>query len=131
PRSDPCARAPDYFHVIRTCSLSLSSFFFTDPATSAIYTLSLHDALPICLYTVHVVTCKEFFVHYVQRNVAVTFIVRGCNFHNVRSEEHTSELQSRFDLVCRLLLEKKKKEDKRQMQEEQAYSLLRQTQTTN
>ena len=35
------------------------------------------------LYTVHVVTCKEFFVHYVQRYVAVTFIVRGCNFHNV------------------------------------------------
>src|SRR5438067_9625909 len=70
-------------------------FFFTDPAATEIYTLSLHDALPIC--HAH---CRT-----VQGNRH-----GGC-FAAIdagrRSEEHTSELQSRFDLVCRLLLEKK------------------------
>src|SRR5215467_16377022 len=76
-------------------------FFFNDTATTEIYTLSLHDALPI-------------------------FAVRGAGGHRAgwrrshrcdrrrnqvqrRSEEHTSELQSPCNLVCRLLLEKKKK----------------------
>src|SRR6266496_6620022 len=68
-------------------------FFFNDTATTEIYTLSLHDALPIWT-----------------RNPR-----RACWFRvwssalAPRSEEHTSELQSRRDLVCRLLLEKKKK----------------------
>src|SRR5271157_6598994 len=67
-------------------------FFFNDTATTEIYTLSLHDALPISSAPP---TCF---------NVSV---VQGFPL-NYRSEEHTSELQSRPHLVCRLLLEKKK-----------------------
>src|SRR5699024_12084436 len=78
------------------CFCPSSFFSFTSPATPAIYTLSLHDALPIL----------SFYSNLNARKAPV-----GCFFHfsNLeRSEEHTSELQSRFDLVCRLLLEKKK-----------------------
>src|SRR5260221_7757483 len=74
-------------------------FFFNDTATTEIYTLSLHDALPIfaiSLLTLLIVS-------------ALVFIVTGLLPGDVRSEEHTSELQSHSDLVCRLLLEKKKK----------------------
>src|SRR5436190_7886256 len=80
-------------------------FFFNYPATTAIYTLSLHDALPIFDY--------EFLSRKVQvpggsiRNIVLNaaFLAAG---NAARSEEHTSELQSHSDLVCRLLLEKKK-----------------------
>src|SRR5437868_11210203 len=71
-----------------------SFFSYTDTATTDIYTLSLHDALPILPFR---------FAD--SENPATIFPVAG---HIQRSEEHTSELQSRFDLVCRLLLEKKK-----------------------
>src|SRR2546421_5800476 len=71
-------------------------FFFNDTATTEIYTLSLHDALPIC-------PCRRSLRPGVDK-----FCISRC-FHQPRSEEHTSELQSRSDLVCRLLLEKKKK----------------------
>src|SRR5256885_14647157 len=71
-------------------------FFFNDTATTEIYTLSLHDALPIYLGEI----AAELGQH---RD-------RGLGGHRVhRSEEHTSELQSPCNLVCRLLLEKKKK----------------------
>src|SRR2546426_4813075 len=76
-------------------------FFFNDTATTEIYTLSLHDALPI---SAHVGRCPT-------RRVTV----RQWHEPSVRmrqrrrSEEHTSELQSPCNLVCRLLLEKKKK----------------------
>src|SRR5260221_10522830 len=77
-------------------------FFFNDTATTEIYTLSLHDALPIC----------EFFVDVVGDAVGHQAQVAGGDGKalaaQVRSEEHTSELQSHSDLVCRLLLEKKK-----------------------
>src|SRR5450830_2158448 len=73
----------------------LSFFFFNDTATTEIYTLSLHDALPICRCGVFANPGRE--------RSRRRFVGR-CE----RSEEHTSELQSRFDLVCRLLLEKKK-----------------------
>src|SRR5438067_9847210 len=72
-------------------------FFFNDTSTTEIYTLSLHDALPICS----------------RRLQKGHFAIRGSSLvsdFEARSEEHTSELQSRFDLVCRLLLEKKKLE---------------------
>src|SRR2546429_9984761 len=79
----------------------LVSFFFNDTATTEIYTLSLHDALPISQTTATKNKFKE------------TPLLELCNKHeppsNPRSEEHTSELQSRLHLVCRLLLEKKKK----------------------
>src|SRR3712207_8590158 len=86
----------------------LSFFFFNDTATPEIYTLSLHDALPIS---------PDF-------NKEVVYKIKGANrnlqydehtsrsrnwYLEARSEEHTSELQSRQYLVCRLLLEKKKK----------------------
>src|SRR6266567_8686951 len=76
-------------------------FFFNDTATTEIYTLSLHDALPINGLAATVVN---------QSLAGLTInpgtaIVAG----TVRSEEHTSELQSQSNLVCRLLLEKKKK----------------------
>src|SRR2546428_5787454 len=71
-------------------------FFFNDTATTEIYTLSLHDALPISNQC-------NFFQSWIALNFA-----KGHRLSQ-RSEEHTSELQSRSDLVCRLLLEKKKK----------------------
>src|SRR2546422_2393300 len=76
--------------------LFLLFFFFNDTATTEIYTLSLHDALPIF-------ASPTDFICVVRRKSAVG------NFRlTTRSEEHTSELQSRLHLVCRLLLEKKK-----------------------
>src|SRR5438067_5265286 len=76
------------------------TFFFNDTATTAIYTLSLHDALPIwgefddLPEVLAQQTMSHEGMHDERRRVR-------------RSEEHTSELQSRFDLECRLLLEKK------------------------
>src|SRR5207249_12002455 len=96
--------SPAIIHLL----LYSSSFFFNDTSTTEIYTLSLHDALPI--------SPEESPGNRAPgRNVA-----RRCRASRAprarpprgsssRSEEHTSELQSRFDLVCRLLLEKKKK----------------------
>src|SRR2546429_5596265 len=85
-------------------------FFFNDTATTEIYTLSLHDALPISFphetpaspATARTTTKK------IPRPPAAT-PPPSCNPRCSRSEEHTSELQSRLHLVCRLLLEKKKK----------------------
>src|SRR5437660_1816984 len=80
----------------------LVSFFCTVPATTEIYTLSLHDALPICSFSL-------LFSSRPRRNSTLTALPMSCNAVNVeRSEEHTSELQSRGQLVCRLLLEKRK-----------------------
>src|SRR6267143_7014209 len=73
-------------------------FFFNDTATTEIYTLSLHDALPIC---------NDLLDHRHQ------FVDDGNEKDRYRSEEHTSELQSQFHIVCRLLLEKKKTIHKR------------------
>src|SRR5947209_9983341 len=78
---------------------SLPLFFFNDTAPTEIYTLSLHDALPIC--------CSR---PTPQPSQKIKVIDRGSDLPQqiLRSEEHTSELQSRQYLVCRLLLEKKK-----------------------
>src|SRR5207249_11249253 len=92
--------------VHKSCLRSFPAFIFNDTPTTVIYTLSLHDALPISV---------QFFRRAADRRGA------GDDAHAIgqlqlvervaklvpRSEEHTSELQSRFDLVCRLLLEKK------------------------
>src|SRR3989442_14300615 len=77
-------------------------FFFNDTATTEIYTLSLHDALPISV-TVTDCRCGAYPIR-----VARTSTLPAGTDASVRSEEHTSELQSRPHLVCRLLLEKKK-----------------------
>src|SRR5437763_16879813 len=99
------------FLVIFLCfcsSLCLLSFFlfffFNDPAPTEIYTLSLHDALPICIDA-----GKSLNRPAVQDETSRP-AQRECRGH--RSEEHTSELQSPMYLVCRLLLEKKKKKKK-------------------
>src|SRR3712207_6871216 len=92
-------------------------FFFNDTATTEIYTLSLHDALPISL-------CRDAGDHVAEGEevgdglgpvlVAAggedALAVAGHGVGGERSEEHTSELQSRQYLVCRLLLEKKKQQ---------------------
>src|SRR5437867_6275017 len=83
-------------------------FFFNDTATTEIYTLSLHDALPISI----AVTPKEAVLRASRAEVELDWHA------DTRSEEHTSELQSPYDLVCRLLLEKKKKKKKKTKQKE-------------
>src|SRR5690349_24927369 len=93
-----------------TSDLLLSSFFFfNDTATTEIYTLSLHDALPIWATagwrpSSTRRTCRTWRSS-TSAGAGSALAARSCR----RSEEHTSELQSRRDLVCRLLLEKKKK----------------------
>src|SRR2546427_8643549 len=88
-------------------------FFFNDTATTEIYTLSLHDALPILCFELGFGDLRSgemlpgpvvFAVHDRQQLVAELVAGQG------RSEEHTSELQSQSNLVCRLLLEKKKRD---------------------
>src|SRR5260370_22839025 len=110
--------------LLFTCSLFL--FFFNDTATTEIYTLSLHDALPICLLGSGLLArsrcggrggllgsrlggrCSSL----LGSGLLGLFLglVGGGRARGLgRSEEHTSELQSHLNLVCRLLLEKKKK----------------------
>src|SRR2546430_4150125 len=92
--------APHLFRCVLVClkclHVFLTFFFFNDTATTEIYTLSLHDALPIS-------TPASSPSHVFRRDVTDVHAQ-----HQQRSEEHTSELQSQSNLVCRLLLEKKK-----------------------
>src|SRR2546422_14317 len=84
-------------------------FFFNDTATTEIYTLSLHDALPISQPDTAAAlgeTTPPTTARRISRRASYCF----CSLASERSEEHTSELQSRLHLVCRLLLEKKKNE---------------------
>src|SRR6478735_8531234 len=85
----------------RQLSIYYSDFFFNDTATTEIYTLSLHDALPI---SNALASCA---------GSASTMRAMGQAAWASRSEKHTSELQSPCNLVCRLLLEKKKKKHER------------------
>src|SRR3712207_9207658 len=91
----------------------INYFFFNDTATTEIYTLSLHDALPIydspeSRPSPRLWTARQTLLAMIAVPV---LLIAGllCGFLAPRSEEHTSELQSRQYLVCRLLLEKKKK----------------------
>src|SRR5207248_11424347 len=107
---------------LRHILLVFFSFFFTATPPTEIYTLSLHDALPILNPAVGGMPPSE------SMNISIANAASGCrklrplkSFSSspttsrrrmrtmTRSEEHTSELQSPYDLVCRLLLEKKKK----------------------
>src|SRR5689334_24118622 len=92
-------------------SISFLFFFFNDTATTEIYTLSLHDALPIWSASretarppplLHFISSRQQLFNFRHNHYCTGQI-------HIRSEEHTSELQSQFHLVCRLLLEKKKK----------------------
>src|SRR2546428_4537740 len=82
-------------------------FFFNDTATTEIYTLSLHDSLPISIQSSEQLLLSWMASRPEWPSFSTT-TPPGREGHS-RSEEHTSELQSRSDLVCRLLLEKKKK----------------------
>src|SRR5437773_9063782 len=101
------------FYIYVVLFLFFSFFFFNDPATTEIYTLSLHDALPISsggdARRPHI-EVEAVFAH---RLAPVEW----------RSEEHTSGLQSHHDLVCRLLLEKKKKKNKKKQPHHQNNTL--------
>src|SRR5689334_25197250 len=118
------ARSPPFMTCLLCLSVFIFFFFFNDTATTEIYTLSLHDALPILAGGRHVDVIAEMFEDSPRHSPVDLGIVyhqdagggrtggarvapsgRG----HGRSEEHTSELQSQFHLVCRLLLEKKKK----------------------
>src|SRR3989449_1816860 len=109
--------------------LSTIFFFFNDTAPTEIYTLPLHDALPILAGDPHVCSPNSSRSRHIRRRAVARCSMRsvapppGGSFFSshsasssaaraascARSEEHTSELQSRLHLVCRLLLEKKKK----------------------
>src|SRR5256885_15294696 len=88
-------------------------FFFNDTATTEIYTLSLHDALPIFnVLRISAMTCALSGTRWIAlRNTTASTEDTMRDTHSalpsMRSEEHTSELQSPCNLVCRLLLEKK------------------------
>src|SRR3712207_8840491 len=89
-------------------------FFFNDTATTEIYTLSLHDALPISRALAGWIGTLGLSPYGLIFLLTILFLILGCFLDGIsmvvlttRSEEHTSELQSRQYLVCRLLLEKK------------------------
>src|SRR5207249_11107132 len=107
----------------------LRSLPLTPPATSTLSTLSLHDALPISRLQTLFALPRPFLIATARLSLPIkpasstasgrqklrAIALFWCSMASditaaLRSEEHTSELQSRFDLVCRLLLEKKKKE---------------------
>src|SRR5207248_5631315 len=91
-------------------------FFYNAPPPTEIYTLSLHDALPILFSTTAAV--RDAGASRPRRGPSTSHSPRSRGSRPApyltisRSEEHTSELQSPYDLVCRLLLEKKKKKQK-------------------
>src|SRR5699024_12577215 len=87
--------------------LSCLFFFIIPPTPTQIHTLSLHDALPISVRSPRSTVRRSFRSRRARCRTA-TPASRTTSPPIPRSEEHTSELQSRFDLVCRLLLEKKK-----------------------
>src|SRR5699024_11817846 len=101
------------FCTERPVGRPVSLFFFPAPPTPAFYTLSLHDALPIFIDLYD----NDRLIRHVSVH-AEGWSPPPRTWYDVgdeiryRSEEHTSELQSRFDLVCRLLLEKKNKKTK-------------------
>src|SRR3712207_9011521 len=102
---------------MRQCSMFFI-FFFNDTATTEIYTLSLHDALPILIILRPAIiesSHREPFPGWIQGSRMADPIImayaKGVLREFPRSEQHTSELQSRQYLVCRLLLEKKKTND--------------------
>src|SRR5690348_17897118 len=84
-------------------------FFFNATATTEIYTLSLHDALPISVTKLTTTSDDDIYRWHRDYGRGRYISIREPGSSQSRSEEHTSELQSPVHLVCRLLLEKKKK----------------------
>src|SRR5262249_60729643 len=104
----PLLLSPPLFSYLRSL-LHLSFFFFNDPPPSEIYPLSLHDALPISSAPAARQSGSARIGRGRRSSSARARGRRSSSPSNSRSEEHTSELQSLTNLVCRLLLEKKKK----------------------
>src|SRR5699024_12393647 len=107
---DSCVFTCLHLLFIQSCILTippplLYSLFFNDTFTTDIYSLSLHDALPIFFVIGHIFRYR--FDQFGWTAKSSEFFEKKQLIVG-RSEEHTSELQSRFDIVCRLLLEKKK-----------------------
>src|SRR5256885_13526437 len=102
-----------FFYQLFRHSISFFFFFFNDTATTEIYTLSLHDALPISWLSSKTVRSPGRSSRTSSRTPTLT---------GRRSEEHTSELQSPCNLVCRLLLEKKKKKKKQKLHTKKRHS---------
>src|SRR5260370_3821216 len=100
---------PVLYLIITTTFLTSFFFFFNDTATTEIYTLSLHDALPICNGR----RTQAFDRSAQEENAWPAAHAKELRSDGTekRSEEHTSELQSHLNLVCRLLLEKKKRKE--------------------
>src|SRR5207248_9130884 len=100
-RTRVCTTGEQYSSYSLSSYVAYSSasllFFFNDPPPTEIYTLSLHDALPILILRVRPARSADRYANIWTKDGSP-----------LRSEEHTSELQSPYDLVCRLLLEKKK-----------------------
>src|SRR5688572_32743820 len=101
-------------------------FFFYDTATTEIYTLSLHDALPIFVkfeidpHRKHLMLngLDDIGTTSLKKNKIDSFEEKSKAARPWRSEEHTSELQSQSNLVCRLLLEKKKKKKRKKQSDD-------------
>src|SRR3989442_10924412 len=106
-----CAGLSCLYIWITSRDRHLIFFFFNDTATTEIYTLSLHDALPISMAKRHAQGSRS-----ARENIA--------DLCDERSEEHTSELQSRPHLVCRLLLEKKKKKTEKLYDEDNKWTAV-------
>src|SRR5258706_7395086 len=105
-------------NITSLCICLYFFFFFNDTATTEIYTLSLHDALPISPSRLRFRRSTQF------PSACQTSECRAKILPCRRSEEHTSELQSLTNLVCRLLLEKKKKKNDPHYTRENASRLL-------
>src|SRR2546426_1912214 len=112
-----------YFSLFFTLRSFFFFFFFNDTATTEIYTLSLHDALPILLKIMCLAVTLALAMPglALAQNVASNKSFFYKSTDGIRSEEHTSELQSPCNLVCRLLLEKKKKYYKRTAQHRRSH----------
>src|SRR2546430_8718240 len=113
-----------FFFLILLSLLFFFFFFFNDTATTEIYTLSLHDALPISIY----LETALAFLGLEDPTVTTWGTILEHAFERTaissRSEEHTSELQSQSNLVCRLLLEKKKKKYRNKTSYMSTYSMM-------
>src|SRR5256885_13272026 len=123
-RRPPSSPLFPYTTLFRSRSLPATCFFFKDPAATEIYTLSLHDALPISITSRDMLSTpgaicaiwpgitSESSARCTLTLVPTGMVTRlssGASVRvHLRSEEHTSELQSPCNLVCRLLLENKK-----------------------
>src|SRR5260370_38587491 len=101
------------FYILHHVHPPNDIFFFNDTATTEIYTLSLHDALPILQHNLASGDVEASVRHRQDLESAFRIVITVENRNREeRSEEHTSELQSHLNIVCRLLLEKKKYETK-------------------